>query len=149
MSLQVAYGHPPGPTPPADYAPSLRSPRRAADGARKIAPTASITSISLSAWRTQASALTLVVNVLQWTGWPRLRTRTSRCRSPRFRMDAAWFPGTVVRAKPNSSGEKLEQKIKLGEFYREEISRKCLFALVEPGGIEPPTSCMPCRRSPS
>jgi hypothetical protein len=21
--------------------------------------------------------------------------------------------------------------------------------LVEPGGIEPPTSCMPCRRSPS
>ena len=30
MSLQVAYGHPPGPTPPADYAPSLRSPWRAA-----------------------------------------------------------------------------------------------------------------------
>ena len=31
MSLQVACGHPPGPTPPADYAPSLRSPWRAAD----------------------------------------------------------------------------------------------------------------------
>jgi hypothetical protein len=30
MSLQVAYGQPPGPTPPADYAPSLRSPWRAA-----------------------------------------------------------------------------------------------------------------------
>ena len=30
MSLRVAYGHPQGPTPPADYAPSLRSPWRAA-----------------------------------------------------------------------------------------------------------------------
>nr|WP_240611833.1 hypothetical protein [Acidiferrobacter sp. SPIII_3] len=30
MSLQVACGHPPGPTPPADYAPSLRSPWRVA-----------------------------------------------------------------------------------------------------------------------
>ena len=30
MSLQVACGHPPGPTPPADYAPPLRSPWRAA-----------------------------------------------------------------------------------------------------------------------
>ena len=31
MSLQVAYGHLQGPTPPADYAPPLRSPWRAAD----------------------------------------------------------------------------------------------------------------------
>ncbi len=30
MSLQVACGHPPGPMPPADYAPPLRSPWRAA-----------------------------------------------------------------------------------------------------------------------
>ena len=31
-------------------------------------------------------------------------------------------------------------------FYREEISCKVLFSLVEPGGIEPPTSCMPCSK---
>jgi hypothetical protein len=36
MSLQVACGHPPGPTPPADYAPPLRSPWRAARGRYRI-----------------------------------------------------------------------------------------------------------------
>ena len=34
MSLQVACGHLQGPTPPADYAPSLRSPWRAAFAGR-------------------------------------------------------------------------------------------------------------------
>jgi hypothetical protein len=32
-------------------------------------------SISLSTWRTQASALTLVVKVWGWMGYPRRRTR--------------------------------------------------------------------------
>jgi hypothetical protein len=28
------------------------------------------------------------------------------------------------------------------------LKKQGFLALVEPGGIEPPTSCMPCRRSP-
>jgi hypothetical protein len=31
----------------------------------------------------------------------------------------------------------------------EHFSARCVGRMVEPGGIEPPTSCMPCKRSPS
>ncbi len=43
-----------------------------------------------------------------------LGTCASHCRSPCFRIDATSFPGIVVRAKPDSSGANLEQKIRLG-----------------------------------
>jgi hypothetical protein len=33
--------------------------------------------------------------------------------------------------------------------YNRQSGRNSLIILVEPGGIEPPTSCMPCKRSPS
>ena len=37
----------------------------------------------------------------------------------------------------------------LGLEFRRVLFRSGTYVLVEPGGIEPPTSCMPCRRSPS
>ncbi len=35
------------------------------------------------------------------------------------------------------------------DFAERKYHLSAYFFLVEPGGIEPPTSCMPCRRSPS
>ena len=74
------------------------------------------------------------------------RRPTSPKRSQRAASPTIGLAEVRLRPSGYAAAEGLQPSLREGLPSR---SRRSLRRLVEPGGIEPPTSCMPCKRSPS